>query len=83
MSLTAVKPKFVRKGKAVYLSKSLPIGSGFKNTKIIPAKTKGYVEGEGFVAGMLYIHFPMFAGDEHTQFNVESAAIYLECDPFF
>ena len=80
MITVAVQPRFVKKGKAVYLSKALP--TGFLNKKPIPAKAKGEVISQGFEAGMLKVLFRLHSGDEQTQFNELSAKNYLECDPY-
>ncbi|HEY0077093.1 MAG TPA: hypothetical protein VGB73_00495 [Pyrinomonadaceae bacterium] len=81
MALAPVTLNTAKRGKAVYTSKELPLG--FNNKKPIPARTKGYIKSDGFEAGVLQVHFPLWAGDEHARFNELSARAYLECDPFF
>jgi len=75
-----VQFRFVKKNKAVYLIKDLPIGFG--NRQIIPKNTKGYVTSEGFVLGQLHVLFSLYIGDEHVHFNELSAGNFLECDPY-
>jgi hypothetical protein len=41
---------------------------------------KGYVTSEGFEKGKLKVPFTLQDGDVKVQFNVLSAAKYLECD---
>ncbi len=69
-----------RKGKPVTLRQDLPLG--FKNKYPVPKGAKGYVESDGFVNGQLKVYFPLYAGDEHVEFNSFSVGDYLEADPF-
>ena len=81
-------PDLAQRNKAVYLTKELPAGRSFGNRRVIPAgssgyPTRGYITSMGFEAGRLQVLFPLYQGDERTEFNELSAAEYLECDPFF
>lgn len=84
---TPVKPKFVRYGKAVYLSQDLPTWFGNHSPVIARApghtQTKGYVTSKGFEGGMLRVRLETVSGSENVRFNVDSAETYLECDPYW
>ena len=80
--LLKVEPKFVKKNKAVYLSKDLPTGRGFGNTILIKSASKGYMVSDGFINGQLKVQFPLHQGTENLEFNVLSAGEFLECDPY-
>jgi hypothetical protein len=80
-----VKPVYVRKNKAVYLRKDLPLGFG--NKDIIIAKVHGlprtgYVTSNGFENGTLKVLFRLYEGEENVKFHVLNADQYLECDPW-
>lgn len=80
---TPVKSAYVRKGKAVYLAKDLPPRFGNHRTIVAVvhgSQRKGYVTSEGFEKGILKVTFPLQDGDVKVQFNVLSAAEFLECD---
>ncbi|GAA4343120.1 hypothetical protein [Flaviaesturariibacter amylovorans] len=79
---TGVEPRFVKKNKAVYTAKELPVNHGFGNKYPIAQDAKGYVVSDGFEAGMLRVLFSLHQGNERVQFNAESARHYLECDPY-
>jgi hypothetical protein len=81
-----VKPEYVRKNKAVYLSKDLPQGFGNRNRIVANpprgSRRKGYVISNGFEGGVLRVKFSLAEGDETVQFNELSAGNYLVCDPW-
>ena len=86
MIYVPLQPNYARKNKSVYLRKNLPLG--FKNKVEIPAKIQnspitGYIISEGFIEGQIQVMFRThYYGDITTEFNILSAAEFLETDPF-
>jgi hypothetical protein len=82
MYAAPVAPRFVYKGKTVYLQRDLPMGFGNNRPVIAAAHRSGVVTSNGFEGGLLRVTFPGLYGDETAQFNQLSASRYLECDPY-